>query len=40
MRVFAKFLNTDKPSDTQPVSFKCLALFCAPVATAFPTGLD
>jgi hypothetical protein len=40
MRVFAKFFNTDKPSDAQPVSFKCLALFCAPVATAFPTSPD
>src|SRR5262245_48943452 len=38
--IIAKCLNTDKPSDTQPIPFKRLAVFCAPVAAALPAGTD
>src|SRR5688572_29792013 len=35
--IFAKLLNADKPSDTQPVPLERLPLLCAPVAAPFPT---
>src|SRR5262245_1479372 len=40
MRVFAKFLNSDQPSNTQSIPFKRLALFCTPITAAFPAGAD
>src|SRR5262250_817832 len=40
MRVFAKFLDSDEPSNTQSVLFKRLALLCAPITAAFPAGAD
>jgi hypothetical protein len=40
MWVFAKFLNTDEPPDTQSVPFKRLAVLCASIAAAFPAITD
>src|SRR6185295_13963844 len=40
MWVFTKFFNTDEPPDTQSVTFKGFALFCASVAAAFPAGTE